>query len=105
MIHKNIIIAHDNKFNRGVCEDRALYFDGTQDLQRYMRAIEEDPSKYAHLKHKVYERVIAQYSWESVADQYDILFRTLFENESELVDKRRSDDSELDRIMKRSLYL
>jgi len=30
MVHKNIIIAHDNKFNRGVCEDRALYFKGAR---------------------------------------------------------------------------
>ncbi|MGB9372414.1 MAG: DUF1972 domain-containing protein [Halobacteriota archaeon] len=95
MIHKNIIIAHDNKFNLGVCEDLALYFNGAEDLQRHMRAIEEDPSKYAPLKDKVYERVTARYSWDSLADQHDILFRTLFENESELVDKRRSDDQNL----------
>jgi rhamnosyltransferase len=83
MIHKNIIIAHDNKFNRGVCEDLALYFKGADDLQRNMKAIEEDPSKYAALKDKVHERVVAEYSWDRVADQHDKFFRTLFKNKSE----------------------
>jgi len=83
MINRNMIIAHHNKFNRGVCEDLALYFKGADDLQRHMRAIEKDPSKCASLKDKVYERVAAEYSWDRVADQHDILFRTLFGNESE----------------------
>ena len=50
MIHKNIIIAHDNTFNRGVCEDLALYFNDAEDLQRHMRAIDDDPLKYAPLR-------------------------------------------------------
>ena len=83
MIHKNIIIAHDNNFNRGVCENLALYFKGADDLQLQMRAIEEDPPKYTPLKDKVYERVTAEYSWERVADQYDSFFKALFRHESE----------------------
>ena len=77
MINRNVIIAHDNKFNRAVCKDLALYFKGTDDLQRQMTAIEENPSKYANLKDKVYERVTAEYSWDRVADQHDFFFRTL----------------------------
>ena len=83
MVHKNIIIAHDNKFNRGVCEDRALYFKGAEDLQRHMRTIEEDPSKYAPLKDQAYERVKAEYSWDIVADQHDSFFKSLFRGEPE----------------------
>jgi rhamnosyltransferase len=83
MINRNVIIAHDNKFNRAVCNDLALYFKGTDDLQRQMAAIEENPSKYANLKDKVYERVTAEYSWDRVADQHDAVFSTLSRNESE----------------------
>jgi rhamnosyltransferase len=83
MIHKNIIIAHDNTFNRGVCEDLALYFNDAEDLQRHMRAIDDDPLKYAPLKDRVYERVTAEYSWESVADQHDSFFKALFRDETE----------------------
>ena len=82
MIHKNIIIAHDNKFNRGVCEDLALYFNDAEDLQRHMRVIDDDPLKYATLKDRVYERVTAEYSWESVADQHDSFFKALFRDET-----------------------
>lgn len=83
MIHKNIIIAHDNAFNRGVCEDRALYFNGAEDLQLQMGAIEKDPATYASLRHRAYERVTADYSWDTVADQHDTFFKSLFRDETE----------------------
>jgi rhamnosyltransferase len=78
MINKNIIIAYDNEFNRDVCGDLALYFKGADDLCRHMRGIEENPSQYADLKDKVYERVTAEYSWHRVADQHDSFFKSLF---------------------------
>ena len=83
MIHKNIIIAHDNEFNRDVCGDLALYFKGADDLCRHMRAIEEDPSRYVDLKDKVYERVTAEYSWDRVADQHGSFFKSLFADGTE----------------------
>jgi len=48
-----------------------------------MRAIDDDPLKYAPLKDRVYERVTTEYSWDRVADEHDMFFRTLFGNESE----------------------
>jgi rhamnosyltransferase len=83
MINRNVIIAHYNKFNRAVCKDLALYFKDANDLTRHMTAIEENPSNYANLKDKVYERVTAEYSWDGVADQHDFFFRTLFSDRKE----------------------
>ena len=82
MIHGNIVIAHDNVFNKGVCEDLALYFKDGDDLQEKMRMIESDPLKYAECKHKARERVRAESSWDKVADQYDTFFTQLLGNES-----------------------
>jgi rhamnosyltransferase len=82
MIHRNIVIAHDNVFNRGVCGDLALYFKDGDDLQEKMRMIESDPLKYAECKHQAREKVRAEYSWDKVADQYDAFFTQLLGNES-----------------------
>jgi rhamnosyltransferase len=81
MIHRNIVIAHDNVFNRGVCQDLALYFEDSDELQDKMRMIESNPSEYAELKDKVLERVRAEYSWDKVADQHDTFFQQLLRDE------------------------
>lgn len=47
-----------------------------------MRAIEEDPLKYANLKDKVYERLSAEYSLDGVADQHDSFFKALSRNKT-----------------------
>lgn len=82
MIHKNITIAHDNAFNKGVCGDFAFYFKDGFDLQDKMSQIESDPSQYAKLKNKVYEMVRAHYSWDEVADQHDVFFQALLKQKS-----------------------
>lgn len=89
MIHRNIVIAHDNTFNKGVCEDLALYFEDSAELQDNMRMLESDPSKYAELKDQVLERVRAKYTWDKVADQYDVFFQQLLRNESESLSAER----------------
>jgi len=81
MVNRDIIIAHDNKFNRGVCGDFALYFRDADELSDKMRMIENDPSAYAEFKNGIYERVKAEYSWDKVADQYDVFFRQLLKKD------------------------
>jgi rhamnosyltransferase len=89
MIHRNIIVAHDNVFNREVCGDLALYFEDSDELQDKMRMIESDPAKYAELKDKVLERVRAEYTWDKAAEQCDIFFQQLLRNESESLSAER----------------
>lgn len=91
MINRSIIIAHDNKFNRDVCEDFALYFKNADQLQYQMREIERDPSKYVEMKNEVYERVRTAYSWDKVADQYDAFFKQLLRNESKSLSAKSVD--------------
>lgn len=85
MINRNIIIADDNKFNREVCRDFALYFKNPDELRYQMGLVESDPSKYAEMRDKASERVRAAYSWDTVADQYDAFFTQLVGNETQSI--------------------
>lgn len=71
MAMKNIIVVHDNEFNREVCNDTALYFVDVQTLKDQIETIEENFGKFLELKEKAYQRVINDYSWKKIVDQYE----------------------------------
>jgi len=77
MIMKNIIIAHDNEFNREVCGDFALYFKDADDLKNKIDLIENNPEYYLKLKDEVYDRARKEYSWDKVVDKYEFVFKEL----------------------------
>ncbi len=73
MSFKNIILAHDNEFNREVCDDSALYFKDSKDLKEKIEIIEEKAELYNNLKDKAYIRVQRNYPWELVVNSYEVL--------------------------------
>lgn len=73
MFLKNIIIAHDNEFNREVANDSALYFKDSDDLKNKMDCVENRTNDYLELKKECYEIVTSKYSWEIVVKEYDNL--------------------------------
>jgi rhamnosyltransferase len=77
MSMKNIIIAHDNEFNREVGEQTILYFTGASDLAARIEEIENKPESFAPLKEVAYSRVLSNYSWTDIVDEYDKLFMDL----------------------------
>jgi rhamnosyltransferase len=77
MSARNLIIAHDNVFNREVCSDFALYFVDAKDLADRMDSIENDRSGLENLRESVYARVSKEYRWEDVTVEYDRLFQSL----------------------------
>ena len=74
MIMKNIIIAHDNEFNREVCGNFGVYFKDVDDLKNKIDLIEKDSSSYLKLKEEVYHRVRKEYSWKNISSKYAKLF-------------------------------
>ena len=74
MIMKNIILAHDNQFNREVCEDSAMYFNNVNELEKRINQIENNPENYLELKDKAFNRVKNEYSWNKIVGQYHELF-------------------------------
>ncbi len=76
MIMKNLIIAHDNEFNREVGGNTILYFKNEDELAEMIKKVEKDPDSYAHLKELAYRRVKSKYSWDDVIGKYEKLIKT-----------------------------
>lgn len=78
MVMKNIIIAHDNEFNREVGSNTILSFRDKFDLKTCIENIEDNPSIYLRLKSNAYQRVLTCYSWEDIAQEYNALFKSVY---------------------------
>jgi rhamnosyltransferase len=77
MILRNLIIAHDNQFNREVGVDSLGYFRDADELAAAINAVEGDFGNYRQLKEKAHARVTDHYSWDKIAREYDAVFRSL----------------------------
>jgi rhamnosyltransferase len=76
-ISRNIIIAHDNKFNREVCGKSAVYFKNINELTRNLNLVYRYPENYHNLKEEVHCRVVNDYSWEKITKSYVSLLNQL----------------------------
>jgi len=77
MSMKNLIIAHGNEFNREVGGQTTLYFKDAGDLAAKIEEIENTPDSFGHLKEAAYSRVLSNYSWTDIVEEYDKLFTAL----------------------------
>lgn len=66
----NAVVAHDNRFNRWVAGEGALYFSDTATLVGAFDALESDPSLVSRLAGAATERHRARFTWEIVLDEY-----------------------------------
>jgi len=67
----NVVIAHDNPFNREVTDGNALFFSNSADVARCINAVEEMTSDCrAELARRSRERARVHYSWDHITDQY-----------------------------------
>jgi rhamnosyltransferase len=74
MINNNLILAHDNEFNREVCLDSTLYYNNAYELSKLMDDIDSNLKEHLKLKDKAYHRVKKNYSWYNIVEDYDGLF-------------------------------
>jgi rhamnosyltransferase len=77
MISKNLIIAHDNIFNREVAGDTALYFKDSLDFKEKIKLIEKNYDEYIKFKKDSYCKVRENYSWDKIVNGYYYLFKSL----------------------------
>jgi len=73
MISKNLICAHDNQFNREVCDRFALFFKDARDLSADIQSLEACPAEYDELRKGAYNRAKTKYSWNHVVKEYGAL--------------------------------
>ena len=78
-ISRNIIIAHDNQFNREVCGTSALYFKNEIELSRKIKSVYKHQQSYLKLKDDVYYRVKNNYLWDRITEGYLSLFQIINE--------------------------
>jgi rhamnosyltransferase len=76
-ISRNIIMAHDNPFNREVCGTSAVYFKNEIDLSRKIKSVYKHRQSYLKLKDDVYHRVKNNYLWEKITAGYLSLFQKI----------------------------
>lgn len=73
MIARNLICAHDNQYNREVCNRFALFFNNADDLCACIQLLEAHPEEYDELRNGAYKRAKAAYSWDNVLREYEAL--------------------------------
>jgi len=75
MMMKNIIIAHDNEFNREVGGESVLYFKVSDDLKNRIQEVEKNVENYRELKDMAQKRVENNYHWEKIIYEYTELLK------------------------------
>lgn len=70
----NVVVAHDNPFNREVLGDSGLYFSTESDLSAALCRLNQMPLSERNVRSiRVKEIVDTRYTWDLIADQYETL--------------------------------
>lgn len=70
MACSNLVIAHDNAFNREVLEDAGLYFRTRSDISNAINEIDNGAVDRPLLRQKATDRIRLHYHWNQIADAY-----------------------------------
>jgi len=73
----SFIIAHDNKFNRYILKDNALYFHNEEDIQRILSSEPDWCSQKKKMIRANIKVIQENYQWNHITDQYENLFKQL----------------------------
>jgi glycosyltransferase involved in cell wall biosynthesis len=71
----NLILAHDNPFNRETLGEDGLYFSTVEDLTATVDSVESGAEELARLRADARERARTHYNWTDVIDRYAELLR------------------------------
>jgi glycosyltransferase involved in cell wall biosynthesis len=85
--YSNCVLALNTPFNREVVADYGILFeDDPADLRAKLLHLEESPSEVERLRRRAPQRILEQYSWEHVTDQYEDYFQRLVAGEKPAMD-------------------
>jgi glycosyltransferase involved in cell wall biosynthesis len=73
MIARNLIIAHDNPYNREVCDRFALFFNDPASLRTAIESVGDEPEAYDTLRDGAFDRAKKEYAWDRVVREYEAL--------------------------------
>jgi glycosyltransferase involved in cell wall biosynthesis len=66
----NLIVAHDNPFNRETLATSAFFFEGIEDLKETIERIERNDFVVSEMRSKARQRAAENYSWPAIIEQY-----------------------------------
>ena len=69
----NAVIAHDNRFNRWVVGDGAVFFTGANGFAACMDQVQSHPEMLAELRRQGQARFAQEFTWPHVLKQYEDL--------------------------------
>jgi glycosyltransferase involved in cell wall biosynthesis len=70
---KNPVIAHDNRFNRWVAAEGAIYFDSADSFSQILSQLEASPKRLIELRQNGEKRFKEMFTWNEVLAQYEVL--------------------------------
>lgn len=71
------IFAHNNEFNRSVLKENGLFFDRLEDIKQYIVEIDTYENTKEDFKKNNLEQIKTTYSWNTIINQYESLFKQL----------------------------
>ena len=79
----NAVIAHDNRFNRWVAGEGAVYFDSAESLSALMRELLSSAMALENLRRLGELRFVSAFTWPSILEQYERLLERFLPTASE----------------------
>jgi rhamnosyltransferase len=73
MIARNLIIAHDNPYNREVCDRFAIFFNDPPSLRTAIETVGDEPKAYDTVRDGAFDRAKNEYGWDRVFREYEAL--------------------------------
>ena len=84
----NLVLALDTPFNQQVIEGYGILFKNDPlDLASQLQRLDDDPDVAARYRKFAPQRILEEYTWEHVTDQYEDYFYRLVEGESPAVER------------------
>jgi glycosyltransferase involved in cell wall biosynthesis len=77
----NCVVVLDTPENREVVGTTGLYYKNTGELRDQLQRVIDNPGWVAHYRPQAVARVTEHYSWETITDQYEQLFKRLAASE------------------------
>jgi glycosyltransferase involved in cell wall biosynthesis len=77
---KNAVIAHDNKFNRWVASDGALYFTSSESIAQCFTQLFSNIDLQIQLQTNIDKRFQSDFTWEKILGEYESLLNEWHRN-------------------------
>jgi glycosyltransferase involved in cell wall biosynthesis len=84
MACQSYIAAHDNRFNRGVLGEDALYFTSAEDAARLFQ--QESPHRQAFIENNL-AKVQQHYDWDDITTKHELFFQEQIIKKRSLISK------------------